>query len=84
MMAQPADSNDRPDFLERHYTVGELSKSWHMVPQTVRLWFENEPGVLRLANKRPKSGNRTYVQMRIPESVARRVYLKRTNRKAPK
>jgi hypothetical protein len=78
MMAQPL---DRPDFLERHYTVDELGKAWHMSPRTLRKWFAGEPGVIQFgAGKLNKSRKRVHVSLRIPESVARRVYRRMTNR----
>jgi hypothetical protein len=80
MMSQPADNHARPEFLERHYTVAELSKSWHMSTTTLRLWFAKEPGVLRAGTKKSSAG-RKYVLMRVPESVARRVYQEKINRR---
>lgn len=69
----------RPDFLERHYTLSELAKAWHMSRTTLRAWFENEPGVIRYGSAKLKKGRqRTHVSLRIPESVARRVYRART------
>lgn len=83
MMAQPVE--DRPDFLERHYTLKELSASWRMSVRTLTIWFKEEPGVIRYgAGKLTKGRKRTYVSIRVPESVARRVYKKKTNRQAPK
>ena len=69
----------RSDFLERHYTVSELAKGWHLAPGTVRRWFENEPGVIRVGERRLRKGKtRAYVSLRVPESVAQRVYGRRT------
>jgi len=63
--------------FERHYTVKELALLWHLGVDTVRAMFENEPGVLRV--DRPETVHkRAYCTMRIPESVARRVYRKWT------
>lgn len=85
MMAQPTETQDRPDFLERHYTIRELSKAWGMGVATVRRWFQNEPGVIKFGSgKLTKSRKRTYISLRIPESVARRVYHANTRRNAPK
>ena len=64
-----------PDFLERHYTLGELAKAWHMSRRSLHPWFINEPGVIKYgAGKLNKARRRTHVSLRIPESVARRVY----------
>jgi hypothetical protein len=60
-------------FAERHYTVQELADLWRLSPKTIRRQFRNEPGVLRYGN--PKKGHRRdYVTLRIPHSVAERVY----------
>jgi hypothetical protein len=59
---------------ERHYTVPELAESWHLSPLVVRKLFEKEPGVVIFCQ--PKMNKRTYRTLRIPESVAKRVYLK--------
>lgn len=77
MMA--ANEERRADFMERHYTVGELAKAWGVARTTVRLWFLDEPGVIRYGAAKLKKGRgRVYVSMRVPESVARRVYKRRT------
>ena len=66
---------ERPSFLERHYTIDELAKAWHMSPHTIRPWFKEEPGVLRTGIAKLKKGRKqTQVYLRIPESIARRVY----------
>jgi len=69
----------RPDFLERHYTLTELASQWQVSRRTLRPWFINEPGVIRYGTgKLNKARQRSYVSLRIPESVARRVYRRRT------
>jgi len=72
---------DRPDFLERHYTLTELEKAWHVSRRMLTIWFRDEPGVLRYGPDKLKKGRqRTHVSLRVPESVARRVYRARTGR----
>lgn len=72
---------ERPDFLEKHYTVPELAKVWRMSPASVRAWFAEEPGVIKYGSPKLKQGRqRTHVSLRVPESVARRVYRRRTGR----
>lgn len=69
----------RPDFLERHYTLSELAKAWHMSRSKLRCWFDDEPGVIRYGSEKLKKGRqRIHVSLRVPESVARRVYRART------
>jgi len=76
-----AEQSNRPDFMERHYTAVELAKAWHMSERLVREWFINEPGVIKFGvGKLTKNRKRTYVSLRIPESVARRVYRQRTGK----
>lgn len=58
---------------ERHYTVDEIAKLWKLSRDKVRRLFENEPGVLVLENRSAFS-KRRYRTLRIPESVAERVY----------
>jgi hypothetical protein len=64
--------------FERHFTPQELAKSWILDTSTIRRLFIDEPGVLKYGNSSVRSGRREYVTLRIPESVARRVYAKRT------
>jgi hypothetical protein len=64
---------------ERHFTIGELTALWGYGRTTIRRWFENEPGVLKQGESRLRRGRkRPYVSLRVPESIARRVYAKHT------
>ena|SRR5258708_1939706 len=59
--------------LERHCSVGELSKLWGFSENTIRRLFKKEPGVLRIVHE----GNmqkRRYTSLRIPERIAQRVH----------
>jgi len=64
--------------FERHYTPQQLAELWILDESTVRRLFLDEPGVLKYTRSHPRSGRREYVTLRIPESVARRVYARRT------
>ena len=80
MTAQPL---EQPAFLDRHYTVAELAKSWHMSPSTLRTECLKEPeGVITwgIATLR-KGRQRTNLQIRISEAAARRIYDRLTQRK---
>jgi hypothetical protein len=69
----------RPDFMELHFTLGELAEQWHTSERTLREWFINEPGVIKFGvAKLTKGRQRPYVSLRIPASVALRVYLRMT------
>ena len=63
--------------FERHLTVQELAKLWGFSDDTIHRWFKDEPGVLRAKADKYNGRVRTRIEIRIPESVARRVYEKR-------
>ena len=66
---------------ERHYTLGELETAWRLSRSTLTLWFADEPGVLRQGEGRLRRGRkRPYVSLRIPESVAEKVYQRHLGR----
>jgi hypothetical protein len=74
-----ADTLKQADFLEKHYTLTELGKAWHMSRRSLREWFVDEPGVLKFgADKLKKGRSKVFVSLRVPESVARRVYRRKT------
>ena len=58
---------------ERHYSVKELGQMWRLSSTAIRRIFRNEPGVLRFG-KQNQGHRRDYVTLRIPVSVAERVY----------
>ena len=62
-----------PAFTERHYSVKELAEMWGLSPTPIRRLFRDEPGVLRFG-KEKRGHQRDYVTLRIPASVAERVY----------
>ncbi len=69
---QPA-TDVAPSALERCYSPEQLAELWALSPDTVRRMFEHEAGVLVI--ERPRIyGKRRYRTLRIPESVAQRVY----------
>jgi hypothetical protein len=57
--------------LEKHYRVRELAKIWGFCDNTVIRIFAGEPEVIRLDRS---VGQRKYVTISIPESVALRVH----------
>ena len=59
---------------EYHYTVAELSELWNLSRESIRKMFEKEPGVVVFYF--PKLNKRRYRTLRIPESIAKRVYRK--------
>jgi hypothetical protein len=68
-------------FKERHYTPQELAALWKFDQSTIRRMFIDEPGVLIFGKERRRDGRRDYVTLRIPESVAKKVYERSTRRR---
>jgi len=67
--------------FETHYTPKQLAKLWGVSDDMVRDLFRYEVDVLRI--DRPETRHkRGYSTMRIPESVAMRVYSKLRKRAA--
>src|SRR5262245_16335302 len=64
---------NEPSLSEKHFTVKELAQILAMSPAAVRRLYANEPGVLRFGAER-RGHTRDYVTLRIPASVAERVY----------
>jgi hypothetical protein len=67
----------QPMVIDAHYSPQFYAELWGMSPSTVIRWFQDEPGVLKLSQP-AKNGKRTRVELRIPFSVAMRVYRERT------
>jgi hypothetical protein len=62
-----------PAFSERHYTVDQVAEMWNLSRESVRKMFLSEPDVPKIS----RPGNRykrSYVTLRIPESLLNRVY----------
>ena len=55
-----------------HYTVAELAEAWNVSTDFVRDLFRDEQDVVRWVRSRP--GKRRYIVLRIPASVAERIY----------
>jgi hypothetical protein len=58
------------------FTPAELAAMKHLSVDFIRALFENEPGVMVL--HRPRRGVRRYRTLRIPASVAERVFRRMT------
>ena len=59
-------------FAERHYTINELASIWRLSAEYVRQIVQHEPGVTEWVRQQP--GRRRYRVLRVPQSVAERVY----------
>jgi len=66
------------DAFEKHYTPAELAEIWSLDPSAVRRLFTGQPGVLKIGKANRRDGRRDYLTLRIPASVAERVYRERT------
>ena len=62
--------------FERHFSPQELAKVWALNSRTIRDIFRDEPGVLKIGQEGRRS-KRDHITLRIPESVAQRVYERR-------
>lgn len=66
-----------PIVIDPHFSPQFYAELWGMSASTVVRWFQDMDGVLKL--KAPaKNGRRTRVELRIPLSLAMRVYRERT------
>jgi len=63
--------------FERHFSPRTLAEMWCYSEDTIVRWFEDEPGVLKCGVDGSR-GRRRKITLRIPESVALRVYEERT------
>jgi hypothetical protein len=60
--------------LEKHYSIAEIAELWALSEKTVRKMFENEGGVLSWGRPASTLKKRSYVSLRIPESVMIRIH----------
>jgi hypothetical protein len=66
-----------PITIDPHYSPRFYAELWGTSPSTVVRWFEDVPGVLKLSQP-GRNGKRTRVELRIPVSLAMKVYRERT------
>ena len=62
---------------ERHFSPRTLAEIWGFDEDTIRKWFADLDGVLRCGTE-PGRGRRPRLTMRIPESIAVKVYSEKT------
>jgi hypothetical protein len=58
---------------DKHFTPAELAEAWNLSVETIRAIFRDEPGVLKIGKPAGRY-RRTYITLRIPEEVAKRVH----------
>jgi hypothetical protein len=66
-----------PIVIDPHYSPQFYAELWGTSASTVIRWFQDMDGVLRLAEP-SRSGRRTRIELRIPFSLAMRLYRERT------
>jgi len=63
--------------VDAHYSPQFYAELWGISVSTVIRWFQDLEGVLKM-NGPSKNGRRTRVELRIPFSLAMRVYRDKT------
>jgi hypothetical protein len=58
---------------EKHFSPADLAKAWGVNVETIRNVFREEPGVVKIGERAP-GHKRSYLTLRIPQSVAVRVH----------
>ncbi len=69
------------EFEERHFTISQLAQMWNLSEELVRQLVRDEPGVTEWVRQAP--GKRRYRVLRIPQSVADRLYRRALERGGP-
>ena len=67
----------KPIVIDPHYSPQFYAELWGIHVSTVVRWFQDLPGVLKLSSP-SKNGKRVRTELRIPFSLAMRVYRERT------
>jgi len=67
----------QPVVIDQHYSPQFYAELWGMSPSTVIRWFQDMEGVLKLSMP-ARNGRRSRVELRIPFSLAMKVYREHT------
>jgi hypothetical protein len=62
--------------IDPHFSAQFYAELWGVSPTTIIRWFQDVPGVLKLAE--PNKRGRRRVELRIPYSLACRIYTERS------
>ena len=65
-----------PIAIDPHFSPQFYAEWWGMSASTVVRWFQDMAGVLKLSNP-ARNGRRSRVELRIPFSLAMKVYRER-------
>jgi hypothetical protein len=63
--------------IDQHFSPQFYAELWRVNASTVVRWFQDLEGVLKLSTP-SKNGRRTRIELRIPFSLAMRVYGERS------
>ena len=66
-----------PIVVDPHYSPQFYAELWGTSVSTVVRWFQDLPGVLKLGEA-ARNGKRSRIELRIPFSLAMRIYRERT------
>ena len=77
-MKEAIATSDPGTVFERHFSPRALAELWNCSEDTIQRWFEDEPGVLKHGEASDTRGKRRKLYLRIPESIALKVYQERT------
>lgn len=69
--------NPQPIIVDPHFSTQFYAELWGISASTVVHWFQDLDGVLKLSIP-AKNGRRSRIELRIPFSLAMRVYRERT------
>ena len=69
----------QPVVIDQHYSPQFYAELWGLSPSTVIRWFQDQDGVLKLS-KPVGTGKRSRVELRIPFSLAMKVYRDHTGK----
>ena len=67
----------QPITIDPHFSTRFYAELWGISESTVLRWFQDQPGVLKCGEPK-RGGRRTRVELRIPFSLAMRIYAERT------
>ena len=69
--------NPLPIKVDPHYSPRFYAEMWGVSESTALRWFRDEPGVLKVGDE-SRNGKRSRCELRIPFSLAMRIYGDRT------
>lgn len=65
--------------FEQHFSIQQIAETWGLSADKTREIFQNEQGVV-IIGEPERRFKRSYITLRVPESVVRRVHARLTRR----